>query len=197
MAKALLALTLFHLVFFRHFYFQNPFAFATSTALDMQFAASRFLGEELRAGRADPVDPYHYPSQSSIPFLSTWYPLHRLQAWVGSFLSVDAAWVVFFATGLLHYLWGSVGAYLLFRPFGELIALFGALTLTYHAYAIKQNSEIQYTVGWITWVFYAADIHCGWLLGVSLGMMTLAGYWALAIYVWPLSFLYWLSRSVS
>jgi hypothetical protein len=194
MAEAILALCLFHVVFFRRFYFGNPYWYATSSALDIQFSASRLLGDELRRGALVPNDPYFYPRISGIPFLSNFYPPHMMQAWVGSFLSLDHSWVLYCWGMMVHYLWASIGAYLLFSQCGPWLAFFGAITLTPFGYAVKQNSCINYTVAWIPWALWGAEIHNPWVMGGSLGMMTLAGYWPLGIYAWILSGLYWLSR---
>ena len=191
--KPLWGLLLFHLVFFRRFYFQNPFVYATSEPLDTAFPSSQLLGRCLRDRR--PVeDPYYYPYYRAIPFLGTYYPVHRLQAWLGSFLPINAAWVLYSLTMVLHFLWASIGAYLLFEPMGHLLAYFGAITFGYMGYAVKQNSCINYTLAWVPWVFLGADLHLPFLTGFSLGMMTLAGYWPIALYLWPICGFYWLTR---
>ena len=194
--KSIGPLILFHLVFFRKFYFQNPFIYATSEPLDTAFPSSQLLGRCLRETKRI-SDPYYYPHYSSIPFLSAYYPVLRLQAWIGSFLSVDSAFRLYSFTMVLHFLFSSIGAYLLFSQFGPLLAFFGAITFGYMGYAIKQNSCINYTLPWIPWVFWGADIHSPIITGISLGMMMLAGYWPIGIYIWPLTGLYWLTRSVS
>ncbi len=194
MAEALLGLCLFHLVFFHRFYFVNPYAYATSSAVDIQFSASVHLGRELRKGRLIPEDPYFYPRISGIPYLSNFYPFHMIQAFIGSFLSLDNAWILYCLGMMLHYLWASVGAYLLFGQFGPWIAFFGAITLTHFGYAIKQNSCINYTLAWVPWVFFGAEIHNPWIMGFSLGMVLLAGYWPLGLQCIPFSILYWLLR---
>ena len=193
MAEAFLGLFLFHILFFRRFYFVNPYIYATSEPLDTAFPSSRILGNCLRTG-AGVDDPYYYPHYSAIPFLSAYYPPHRLQAWVGSFLKLDHAWILYNLTMLLHFFWASIGAFMLFQYFDPTIRFFGAITFGYMGYAIKQNSCINYTLAWIPWVFYGADIHSPLIMGVSLGMMMLAGYWPVALYIWPLTGCYWLTR---
>lgn len=193
-ARGLIALFLFHLLFFRKFYFQNPFHYATSEPLDTAFPSSRLLGEWYRNGCRGQVDKYYYPYYTSIPFLSSFYPPHVVQSWIGTFLSVDVHFILYSLTMVLHFLFASIGAYLLFQGFGLVPALFGALTLAYMGYNIKQNSCINYTVAWTPWLLLAAETHNPLLFGVSMAMGILAGYWPIWIYMVPLACLYWLSR---
>ena len=182
----LLALAVFHFAFFRQFYFVNPWCYATSELVEQVFPSWRLLGQR----GAD--DPYYYPHYGAIPFLSALYPPHRLTAWVGSRMSLDHSFLLLCGTLLCHFLWASVGGYLLFRQCGALVAWCGAVTLTHNAYCVKQNSTIIYTLAWIPWLLHAAYTQQAWLFGVSMGMIILAGYWPIGIYAVGLGCLLWL-----
>ena len=190
----LVLLLLFWLLFFRNVFFINPWVYATSEPLDTAFPSSRILGEWYRRGCRGEVDPYYYPHYTGIPFLSSFYPPHVLMSVVGSCLPLDVHWVLYCLTMTLHFLWASVGAYLLFSGYPVLVALFGALTFAYMGYSVKQNSCINYTVAWTPWVLLGAFTHNPWVMGVSLGMGCLSGYWALWIYLPFFSAAVWLSR---
>ena len=193
MAKALLLLTCFHLLLFRRFYFQNPYVYARSEALEQGFASSRLLGDSLRHGRLVD-DTYYYPDYRALPFLSTYYPPHALQAWVGSWLTLDQAWRLYSFTMVLHFLAASVSVYILAisMGFAPLPAGFASITLSSLGYAMKQNSCIIYTLAWVPSVLLLASQHSMTLTGISLGLMLLAGYWPIALYAVPLACGLWL-----
>ena len=193
MYVSIFGLVLFHFVFFRKFYFQNPYVYATSEPLDTAFPSSHVLGKALRRAQLVEDDCY-YPRYRSLPFLSAWYLPHCLQAYIGTFLPINGAWILYNLTMLLHFLFASIGAFMLFQHFAPAVRFFGAITFAHMGYAIKQNSSIIYTLAWVPWVFYGADIHSPLITGASLGMMTLAGYWPVALYLWPLSGCYWVTR---
>lgn len=187
----LVALVLFHLVFFRKFYFINPYYYARGEVLECEFPSSRLLGEALRRGEL-PGDPYYYPHYTALPFKSSFYPPHMLQAYLGSFLAVDSAFILYWCVLLLHYLLASVGAYLLFSSYGSAIALFGAITLTHSGYCVKQTSSLVYTIAWIPWMLLGATHGNPILFGLPMGLCILGGYWPLALYGIPFACLYWL-----
>ncbi len=191
MAEAIILLVLFNLVFFRRFYFQDPWVFCTSELASTAFPSSQLLGRAIRENKI-PDDPYYYPYYKSIPFLSTFYPPHLLQAYAGAFCRLDIAWLIFCTNLTLHFLWASIGAYLLFSVFDPYVALFGAVSLAYMGYCIKQNPGIIYTVAWVPWLLCGAEAHDVWLFGTSLGAIILAGYWPIGIYAGALGCLYWL-----
>ena len=195
MAKEIvLSLILFHLAFFRRFYLQNPFIYATGEPLELEFPAGRYLGECLRRGKLPHDDPYHFPYYTSLPILSSYYPPHQFISWLQSMLPLNLAWLVHSWGTVLHYLWASIGAFLFFSAMSmnSWISFFGAITLTHCGYAVKQNAPIIYTLSWIPWVLYASQIHDPILWGISTGLMLLAGYWPIALYVIPCAIFYWL-----
>ena len=110
-----------------------------------------------------------------------------------SYISLDKAWILHSWTSVIHFLWGSIGAYLLFSDYGsDWISFFGAITFSYMGYSVKQNAPIIYTLAWAPWLLYAANTHQAGLFGLSLGMGILAGYWPVWITMVPFSCLYWL-----
>ena len=139
---ALYGLGLFHLGCFWRFYLKNPYWYARGEALEQGFASSVLLGRCLR--RHEVVDdPYYYPDYRALPFLSSYYPPHVIQAWIGSFLTLNQAWVVYWGTMVLHFLGASIFAYILLEPLqSSLTQLFGAVTLSYLPYSLKHNSSI-------------------------------------------------------
>lgn len=191
MAEAIIILILFNLIFFRKFYFQNPFCFATSELASTAFPSSRLLGEAIRKCKL-PEDQYYYPYYSSIPFLSTFYPPHMLQAYMGNYINLDTSYVLYIFTLLAHFFWASLGGWVLFSNMGLWPALFGAISIAYMGYCIKQNGSIIYTLAWMPWLLAGAEFHDTTLFGVSLGAMILAGYWPIGIYGGALACLYWL-----
>lgn len=184
-----LALLGFNLLFFRRGYW-NPYRYATSEPLDTAYPSLRILGEWYRRRCKGEVDPYYYPYYTSIPFLSSFYPPHVLISIVASKLSLNVGWTLYLWTMFAHFLFASVGAFLLFG--GGFPGLFGAITLSYMGYNIKQNSCINYTVAWTPWLLLGASTHQPILFATALGMGTLAGYWPLWLYMVPLGCLFWL-----
>ena len=182
-----LGLILFHLVFWKRLY-MNPFHFFTGEAAAHEFPSSRLLGECLREGK--PIkDPYFYHAYTANPINASYYPPHRLQAWIGSYLSLDRAWVVYQGTLMAHYLGSSLVAYYLFG--GGLVGFFGAITLTYMAYNIKQNASIIYTVSWMPVILLGGELKSCYLLALGWGMALLGGYWPLALYMGGFGCLFW------
>jgi hypothetical protein len=193
MATAIFFLTCYHLLLFRHFYFQNPFIYARSEALEQGFASSILLGRSLYAGKL-PVDTYYYPDYLALPFLSSFYPPHMASAWIATFLPLNQAWMLYAFTMVSHFWLASVSVYILASNMGAapLTAGFASLTLSSLGYAMKQNSCIVYTLAWIPTFLFTASLQSSLLCGISLGMMLLAGYWPIALYVIPLGCLCWL-----
>jgi len=199
MAKAILLLTCYHLLLFRRFYFQNPYVYARSEALEQSFPSWLLLGRQLRKrglwhGYATLDDPYYYPHYRSLPFLSSYYPPHAATAWMATWLNLDQAWMLYAFTMVSHFWLASVSVYILASSMGcaPLTAGFASLTLSSLGYAMKQNSCIVYTLAWVSVFLLSASLQSTVLTGISLGMMLLAGYWPIGLYVIPLGCLCWL-----
>ena len=185
----------YHGLLFRRFYFQNPYAYASSELLEQGFSSFLHLGRERRAGHWVPHDPYYYPDYASLPFLSSFYPPHAVAAWLATFLPLNQAWMLYCLTMVCHCGLSSVGMYILLASVLSLTSLsagVAAVTLSSLGYAMKQNSSIIYTTSWVPVFILSALSHHTSLTGISLGMMLLAGYWPIALMAVPLGCLAWL-----
>ena len=200
MAEALLLITVYHAVLFRHFYFQNADTYARGEFLEQGFSSSRLLGEHLRRYgffSLRPVhDPYYYGADySALPFTQTYYWPHRLQAWVGSWLTLGHAFRLYSLTTVLHCWLASVSVYTLASAMGHapLSAGFASVTLSSLAYALKPNASIVSTLAWVPVYLLSCSLTSTMLTGISVGMMLTAGYWPLALPLLPLGCWLWLS----
>jgi len=199
MAKAILLLTCYHVLLFRRFYFQNPYVYARSEALEQAFPSWLLLGRSLRErglwrGYTQLDDPYYYPDYRSLPFLSSYYPPHAATAWMATWLTLDQAWVLFTITMVIHFLLASWMLFGLLITMGYTILPSGFASITFSSigYAMKQNSCIVYTLAWVPISLLAAHLQLSLVYGISLGMMLLAGYWPIALYTIPLGLCGWL-----
>ena len=195
MAEALFLLTIFHVAFFRRFYFQQSYYGATAEVLETYLGSSRLLGEWLRGKRRWGDDPYYYANPTALPFLSLWYPPHCLQAYLGSFCSLNGAYRLLTTTMALHYWLASISVYILWRNLSvssPWIAGLAALTLSYSAYSMKPTPCIVYTLAWVPTFCLSAMLHSTILTGISVGMMLLAGYWPMVLITVPVGCLAWL-----
>ena len=194
LSNAILCLTLYHLLLFRKLYFQNPYVYATSEALEQGYASWLALGRAYRQGALVTHDTY-YPDYHALPFLSSVYPPHAVTAWLATFLpSLNQAWVLYVLTMVSHFYLCSVSVYILALNIGlaPLVAGFASVTLSTLGYAMKQNSSIVSTCAWVPSLLLAAQLNSMGLFGTSLGMMLLAGYWPIAIPATGLGCLVWL-----
>jgi len=167
-------LVLFHILFFYSLY-TKPFQLATSELLSTFFPSWIKLG---RGGR----DTY-WLVPNAHPVLATYYPIHRITAFIGAKLNLDRAFILLVYTVLLHTLWASIGWYLTFRSlFSPLVAVFGAITASYMAYSLKQQPCIAYTLAWLPWTLFFITRYDILLTGVCFGMTLLAGYYPIGIY---------------
>lgn len=190
-----LFLTLYHLVLFRRFYFQNSYCYASSELLEQGYSSWVALGRAYRAGHLVTDDTY-YPDAHALPFLSSFYPPHAVTAWMSSFLTLNQAWGLYMVTMVSHCYLASVSVYILatHMGFAPLPAGFASLTLSTLGYAMKQNSSIVYTCAWVPSLCLAAQLNSMGLFGISLGMMLLAGYWPIALPATGLGMGLWLMR---
>lgn len=194
MAEALVLLTCYHVLLFRHFYFINSYRYATSELLEQVFPSWFHLGRSLRQGRWVVDDPYYYADYPSYPFLSTFYPPHMVSAWLGSFLPLNQAFLLLCLTMVSHFWLASVSVYTLATAMGAapLPAGFASVTLSSLGYAMKQNSCIVYTLAWIPPFILGCMEHFVILSGTSLGMMLLAGYWPITLPTIGLGWILWI-----
>lgn len=169
-------LVAYHFLFFWKFY-RNPYLLCTSELASTFFPHWIWMGRELRQGRFPAQDDIYYKLPGSIPFLATFYPPNLITAWLGSFLSLDKAFLLYMQSILTHYLVGSFLAYYLFGN------LFAAITLVYAGYCIKlQQPTIAYTLAWIPAMFLE-----GWMGVLGCFMALVAGYYPILVYVLPIA----------
>ena len=179
------AIVLVHFCFWWRFY-KNPWRLCTSEVASNFFPYWRWFGKELRKGKFPLTDRIYYLSGASIPFLSTFYPPNMLSSFLGAFLNDSRAFKLYSYQILLHSLLACIFSFIMLSQWvNPLIALFGALSLTYTAYMIRpQTPCMMFTMAWIP----ACLIH-GWFGVFAFGMAILGGYWPTVIVSLPI-FLY-------
>lgn len=137
---------------------------------------STFFPTWLKGGKRDS----YWGDKSAYPVLNYYYPFKF--RWAMAQAGTDKCFTSFVDILLLHYLLASIGWYLLLNAqFGSLVAIFGAITFTYQAFHIRQQPCLVYTIAWFPWIAI-----CPWL---AIGMILLAGYYPLAIYLLPIGLL--------
>ena len=134
-----------------------------------------WMGRQLKKLKLPFRDDIYYKYPASIPFLSTFYPIHFLTSLTENFN-------VLHYSILSHFILGSSIAYYLFLQWCHpLVALFGAITLFYSGYCIKvQQPCIVYTMAWIPGIFLD-----GWFGVLSMTMTLLGGYYPILVYLIP------------
>ena len=187
-------LTLFHLVFFRRFYWEQPYHASTAEVLETFLGSSRLLGEWLRGQRRWGDDPYYYANPTALPFLSLWYPLHLFQAYLGSFRSLNGAFRLLTTTMALHSWLGSMMLYTLWMAADATSpwrAGCATLVISHLSSSQKPTPCTIYTMSWMPAYLLSMAGHCWWGAGISLGMMLLAGYWPMVVVCGGLGCLAW------
>lgn len=180
MEKVYFLLVAFHILFFYKLY-ANPFSLATSELLSTFFPTWIWQGRQWKNLRIPKYDSCFWINAHVHPVLSTYYPISGLLSVLGNFVRLDTAFKVYVYQILGHYLFGSIGYFLLLSNyFGPYVGLFGALTF-YQAYHIKQQPCIVYTLAWFPWIGICPPL--------AIGMMLLGGYYPLSIYLLPLGLL--------
>lgn len=168
--KALALLTAFHFLFFWKLY-SNPMSMATSELL------STFFPTWLNGGKRDT----YWLNPTSHPVLSSYYPVNLLSSLfvVKRRLQIDNSFRYFIYSILLHFLFCSIGWFILLRIYtSTLIALFGAITFTYQAAHLRQQPCLIYTIAWFPWIAICPPL--------AIGMILLAGYYPLSLYLLPM-----------
>ena len=181
MEKEITVLVLAHFLFFWRTYFK-PMDFARSELLSTFFPSWIWQGRQIRQFKSWKYDPYYWLNFHSHPVLSSYYPIHVLSAWVGSFLSLDNAFKLLLWSVRLHHLVTSIAWFLTLSYFYEpTIAIFGSFILTYNAFNIKQQPCLVYTVtqtSLLTLGIVSGNI---FLSSLSFGSLLLAGYYPIGI----------------
>ena len=177
----ILLLILFNLLFFYKIWL-NPFTISRSELLSTFYPSWLYIGRQARKFQSWRLEPCYWLNFHAHPVLSSYYPPHVLTAWISSFLNLNSAFVLLTRTILVHFVWMSIGWYLLFQTWTTpLIALFGALTLTYSGYNVKQQPCIIYTISWFPWLLYGITTNNIFIASLSCGMTFLSGYYPLGI----------------
>lgn len=175
---------LFHILFFYKNY--TSWCMSTSELLSTFFPSWLFIGRHLRAGRSWKNEPCYWLNFHSHPVLSSYYPVHVLTALLGTFLSLNSAFMLLARSVLLHHLFMNIGWYLFFRQTtDESTALFLSIAISYCAYFLKQQPCLMYTIAWFPYTLMK-----GWFSCIALGMMVLSGYYPLMIYLVPFTMVF-------
>ncbi len=162
--------------------------FARSELLSTFFPTWIWHGRQWRKGKVPKYDPYYWINAHSHPVVSSYYPPHAISSMAASRLGVDAQFTAFVSLLIAHFIFLFVGYLFLLSTWATfLVSIFGAITLTFGAYNIKQQPCIVYTIAWFPWLLYGIAGGNVWLASVSLGMILLAGYYPLAIQIIPIS----------
>ena len=157
------------------------FTLARSELLSTFFPTWLWQGRQWSKWRIPRYDNYWINAHAH-PVLSTYYPAHILASIYVQGRSIDYAFKVLVYNLFIHILFGFVGWFYFIQTWSNpLIALFGAITLTFQATHLKQQPCIIYTLAWFPWIAF-----CPWL---AVGMILLAGYYPIAIYLLPLGLL--------
>lgn len=165
---------------------------ARSETLSTFFPTWLWQGREWRKGNVPRYDPCYWLNAHSHPVLSTYYPTSILTAFIGAYLPLDCAFDLYIIHYLLHYGFMLAGWYVALKTqFIPLVALIGAITMTFQAYHLKQQACIVYTLSWFPWMLYGLISHNILISSSSIGAIILAGYYPLAIYLLPLSLFFW------
>ena len=181
MQEALLILTSFNILFYYESY-SKPLTMATSELLSTFFPTWLWQGRMWSKWRLPKYDHYYWLNTHAHPVLSTYYPVGILTSIVGSRLSLNAAFSLLAVSLNLHHLFGSIGWFVaLQRWMSPEASLLAAITISYSAYHQKQQPCIVYTLAWFPWILTAHSILCP----IAIGMVLLAGYYPLAIYLLP------------
>ena len=161
------------------------FRFATSELLSTFFPTWLWQGKQWLKGKVPSYDPYYWGNAHAHPVLSTYYPPAIALSYISSLVKIDTAFHCLVSSLFLHYCLAFCGWFILIRNFSGnwCIDAFGAFTITFGAYALKQQPCIIYTLAWFPLTLYQDPV----LSALALGMMLLAGYYPFSIYLIPIS----------
>lgn len=179
----------YNLLFFYKIWL-NPFTISRSELLSTFYPSWLYIGQKIREGKSWRYEPYYWLNFHAHPVLSSYYPPHIITSYIASFLSLDSAFSLLSRTILVHFVFTSIGWYLTVSTWASpTVALFGAITLTYSAYNIKQQPCTVYTISWFSWLIYGITIQNLAISSISCGMVLLSGYYPIGIQMLLLSFL--------
>src|SRR6185436_8842436 len=123
-------LLIYNIIFFWKFY-KNHFINFTGEVASTYFPHWVWASRQWIKARAPMKDDIYYKEPGAIPFLSTFYPIDILTGLISFKMSLNKRFKLYNVIILLHYLLGSINAYLAFSLFSSpLVALFGGITFT-------------------------------------------------------------------
>lgn len=126
----------------------------------------------------------YWLNASSHPVLSWYYPPNYISGILGNYFSLNTAFRILLLNLILHIVMAFVCWYFLFLQFSSgIVSLFGAITLTFGAYSLKQQPCIIYTLAWFPLTLYQSPA----VSTIAICMMILAGYYPFSIYLLPVS----------
>ena len=154
-----------------------------SELLSTFFPTWIWQGREWAKGKVPKYDPYFWINAHSHPVTSTYYPPSAItSALFGSGMLLDRAFSYLVALLGLHTILCFIGWFILIQTYsGILVALFGAITLTFSAYNWKQQPCFIYTIAWFPWLLTGIATHSILLTSIAFGMILLAGYYPIGI----------------
>ncbi len=131
------------------------FKFATGDLISYDWPFWIHLGRSIRIFNFS--DPFHFPTVFGFPILMSWYPLHLITAFIGSFMRLDSAFVLYVLNHLAHYLLACVFCFLYFQSFGVVAALFGAIALAFASTFLKLHAYFSYSLAWFCFCLWQHD----------------------------------------
>jgi len=139
---------------------------------------STFFPTWLRGGNG------YWLNRKAHPVLSSYYPFGYLSSYISKLFGLDTAFNILLISLVCHYTFGFMSWYWLFHTFsGPLPSLFGALSITFGSYSLKQQPCIIYTIAWFPLTLYQNPL----VSSLAIGMMILGGYYPFLIYLFPIS----------
>jgi len=157
---------------------------ARSELLSTFFPTWVWQGREWSKWRIPKYDPYFWLVSDAHPVNSTYYPFHALGSLLYSKRNVDTQFTGLLIGIVAHIIFAFIGWYVVCVQWStQLIALFGAITLTLAGYNWKQQPCSQYTFAWFPWLLLGIAKGSILLSGISFGMILLAGYYPIGIQI--------------
>ena len=174
--REIILLILYWFIFFRRYIF-NPYSLATGEILSECFPNLMLAGEYWSKGKL-PRDPYWYQDDIiGVGMSGVCYPPNIVMSIVMRKLSIDNAFRLYSYVFLLHFLFMSIGGYLLFGK--GILGLIGGLLFGYSAVFIKHYPPIVATLAWLPWVLLFKS---PFLVGFAVAISILAGYLPISLY---------------
>ena len=176
-------LVLYHFLFFWKAYTQ-PLQYARGELLSTFFPSFIHLGRP----NGERLDPYYWIRPMVHPVLSVFYPSQLLLSKGLAGRDLRVSFYLYHVHAIGHLLGGSLGWYWLFSLFlPGWASAFGAVTMTYSGYNIKQQPCVLYTVAWLPFLLLGIVQQHMMMSTLSFGMILLAGYYPVGIQIFLLA----------